>query len=157
MKKKMMKRSRIFLLISAFLFAVTINIYAQGEGDREHHDHGESELHYKHEDGHKDNGRHEGWYKHEDRSDHREYRRDEEVYKPVRYRDRDYYVHRGEFYERRNQYYVAVRPPIGFRITVLPTGYREVRYRREKYYVCGGMYFRFSPVAGVYIAVKAPF
>ena len=152
MKMKKIDMRCIFLIMSAVIFVFSINTYAQREKVKDHHDNGKHKGWYKHEDEHRDQGRYERGDRHGDNDEHHD-----ESYRRIRYRDRDYYFHGREFYERRRDGYVVARPPIGFRIDFLPEGYRVVRYRRIRYYVVGGMYFRFMPSTGVYISVKAPF
>ncbi len=115
----------------------------------------------RHEHRH-DNGRHEGLYKKEERSVHKDkaigVERDSKVvYRRVRYNDRDYFFRGGRFYEFRNQAYFAVTPPIGIRITYLPSGYKVVYHKRLRYYFFGGIYYRFSPAVRMYVVVNSPF
>jgi len=152
MKIKKIDMKFVFLIISSVIFAFSINIYAQRERDTYHHDNGKHKGWNKHEEEHGDQGRYERGDRHGDNYEHHD-----ESYRRIRYRDRDFYFHDKEFYERRHEGYVVVRPPIGFRIDFLPQGYRVVRYRRVRYYLVGGMYFRFMPSTRVYISVRAPF
>ena len=154
MLKKKLTIFQFLLIIASLIFVFSTINYAQDDRDG-HHDHGRHEGREKyHQSEHHDEGLHKGWYKHED--EHNWVRRDDN-YREVRYRNNHYYFHKGEFYERRSDGYVAVEAPVGIRITYLPRGYKLVRHRGLRFYLFGGIYYRYNPSAKFYFVVKAPF
>lgn len=152
MQKRRINILLLCILITAALLVFNANIFAQ-----------------EHEDDHHDRGRHYGWYKHQEREHRderyhrREYRdehgwnRRDDNYRRIYFGDRDYYFHRGEFYERRPSGYVVVTTPFGIEVPYLPRGYRIIRHRGIRFYFFGGIYYRLNPSTGVYFVVKAPF
>jgi hypothetical protein len=88
-------------------------------------------------------------------------RRERIVRRNVEYREvivkkRHYFYREGYYYNRGPKGYVKIVAPIGARITLLPHGYKIVRFHRVKYYVFGDVYYRFYPREKVYVVVKAP-
>ena len=77
-------------------------------------------------------------------------------YREVIVKKRHYFYREGYFYDGGPKGYVKVIAPIGARITLLPHGYKIVRFHRIKYYSFGGVYYRFYPREKVYVVVKAP-
>jgi len=155
MQARMLKVSQVLLMICALLIVFSITTYPQDDRHEGHHDHGRHEGWSKHEDNHRHD---EGYYgeRRDHRGEHKWDRRDED-YREVRFDDRDYYFHHGEFYERRPEGYVVINAPIGLNITYLPQGYRVVRHRGIRFYFFGGIYYRYNPTSRFYFVVKAPF
>lgn len=138
----------ILVIISALVIALPMYTYAQRVIDK-HQDHDRQQKNYKHGDEHRSRSSNYKGRQHVYRVD-KDYRR-------VTFKDKDYYIHGDGFYEMTHEKYAVIKPPIGFRISFLPRGYRLVRYKRIRYYVFGGVYFRFVPKERVYISVNAPF
>jgi len=72
----------------------------------------------------------------------------------VRYGNVSYHVHGGVYYRPVAGGYAVVRPPLGFRLRVLPVGYRSFVVGRRIYYYYGGVYY--IKINGEYEVVKAP-
>jgi len=77
-------------------------------------------------------------------------------YRDVSVKDKHYYYREGSFYDKRDNGYSKVEAPIDARITMLPHGYKTIRYHKTKYYRFGGVYYKFSPSEKVYVVVQAP-
>lgn len=75
-------------------------------------------------------------------------------YNVVRSRERQYFVHRGHFYERAHDGFVLIHPPIGVIVTTLPLGYVVVHIAGVRYFVSGGVYYR--PAPSGYVIVEPP-
>ena len=77
-------------------------------------------------------------------------------YRDVSVKDKHYYYREGSFYDKRDNGYSKVEAPIDARITMLPHGYKTIRYHKTKYYRFGGVYYKFSPSEKVYVVIQAP-
>ena len=75
-------------------------------------------------------------------------------YHSVRSREREYFVHRGRFYEHRNGGYIVIHPPFGAVVATLPPGYVAVYIGGIRYFFVGGAYFRPEPTG--YVIVEPP-
>lgn len=75
--------------------------------------------------------------------------------KIVVHADVRYYYHGGVYYKPYGRGYVAVRPPVGLRVTILPVGYTSITIGRMPYFYAGGVYYvQHSP--GRYEVVGPP-
>ncbi len=154
MRRNMLRIFELILIITISCIALSINTYAQDDRG-EHHDNGRHEGWHKHqEEDHHDEGLHQGWYKHNDKA---EWERRDDDYREVRYRDRHYFYHRGEFYERRPEGYVEIDAPVGVAVTYIPRGYKVIRHSGIRFYLFGGIYYRYNPTTKFYLVVRAPF
>lgn len=72
----------------------------------------------------------------------------------VYYGGRDYYYHGGTYYHSFNGGYVAVAPPVGIGIDLLPEGYTSLYVGGIPYYCFGGTYYVHR--GGHYVVVDAP-
>jgi len=52
-----------------------------------------------------------------------------------------YYYANNKFYTQSRGSYIAIAPKVGFRINVLPTNYRSVRFNNRKYYNAQGIFY----------------
>ena len=77
-------------------------------------------------------------------------------YRDVSVKDKHYFYREGYFYDKRADGYSKIDAPIDARITMLPHGYKTMRYHKAKYYSFGGIYYKFSPSEKVYVVVRAP-
>lgn len=71
-------------------------------------------------------------------------------------RDRGaYFYYRGVFYQSRGPGFVEVRPPIGFRVAILPPERTVIRIQHRRYFYFGGIFYQRLAVGG-YVVVEAP-
>lgn len=75
----------------------------------------------------------------------------------IKSRKHPYYFHNGIFYARRTSGFVIARPMPGFRIRVLPVGYRTVVIGpRNYYYYYGTFYVKSGSAPDEYVVADAP-
>ncbi|MDE5420587.1 DUF6515 family protein [Ancylomarina sp. DW003] len=65
-----------------------------------------------------------------------------------------YHYHHGTYYRYTAGGYIVVRPPYGFRLRILPLGYRSMYIGTSPYYYYGGIYY--IEIDDGYEVVKAP-
>lgn len=75
-------------------------------------------------------------------------------YRPLRFRNVDYFYHGGAFYRRAPGGFVVVKAPVGAVVFDLPVGFRRVDIGRVSYYRYGDVYYRKAPSG--YIVAEAP-
>lgn len=61
--------------------------------------------------------------------------------RPVTFRNTKYHFHKGFFYQRNNDAYVAIMPPRGIRIGLLPLGYKRIVVAGRPYFYYQGVYY----------------
>lgn len=76
--------------------------------------------------------------------------------KPITYQNQRFNFKKGKYYKNIRGRYVAVTPPRGLRVDVLPAGFIEIAIGANRYYQCQGIYYRNVPGRGQYEVVEAP-
>ncbi len=73
----------------------------------------------------------------------------------INHRNTNYYYNQGTFYRRSNGSYIITRPPVGIRVSVLPSNPYSFRNYGRNYYYHSGTYY--APTNGrEYQVVSAP-
>lgn len=77
-------------------------------------------------------------------------------HKNIKVHGKNYHYHKGIFYKRGPAGFIAVRGPIGARVSILPPGYLSVRIGGLMFYHYYDTYYRYDPVDKVYIVIEKP-
>ncbi|WP_077399488.1 DUF6515 family protein [Cellulophaga omnivescoria] len=59
----------------------------------------------------------------------------------VKHKGVNYYYANNKFYTQSRGRYIAIAPKVGFRINVLPTNYKRVRFNNRNYYNVQGIFY----------------
>ncbi len=70
--------------------------------------------------------------------------------------NQEYFYAEGKFYRRGPTGYVVVAAPVGARIGMLAPGFATVRLGRLPFFVSFGTYYRYDPLARMYVVVEPP-
>lgn len=60
---------------------------------------------------------------------------------PISYKGQNYYYANNKYYTQSRGSYIVIAPKIGFRIKVLPTNYKRVRFNNYNYYNVNGIFY----------------
>lgn len=58
------------------------------------------------------------------------------------HRGHNYYYANNNYYTQSRGHYIRIAPMVGFRINILPSNYRKVRYNNHDYYNANGVFYR---------------
>ncbi|SFW21090.1 DUF6515 family protein [Cellulophaga fucicola] len=59
----------------------------------------------------------------------------------IKHRGQDYYYANNRFYTQSRGRYIVIAPKVGFRIKVLPTNYKRVRFNNHTYFNVQGIFY----------------
>lgn len=76
--------------------------------------------------------------------------------KKIVYKNVNYHFIDGVFYKHRDKKYVIAKPPVGLRVTVLPSHAKILHIAGIKYHYYYGNYYRYLPELKVYEVVENP-
>lgn len=60
---------------------------------------------------------------------------------PISYKGQNYYYANNKYYTQSRGSYIVIAPKIGFRIKVLPTNYKRIRFNNYNYYNVNGIFY----------------
>ena len=59
----------------------------------------------------------------------------------VNHKGQNYYYANNQYYTQSSGRYIAIAPKAGFRVKVLPTNFKKVRFNNYNYYTANGVYY----------------